>query len=134
MIFSQRQIELARELKAFGLCWTPATGHYVYDEEDRIQETSVFQQGVYLFLDDDDFTDHFGSIEQLKDSLIWLPSWTDAREVLRSMGVHDEDVELELVRRSAIAKGTELLTLYEMIAQELSEKKLQVIYNAPSLG
>ncbi len=128
MEFSERQIELAKQLKDLGLPWTPALGHYVYDVSGRVQLSSPFQDHVFFILDYDRFVDQLGGIKQLKESMIWMPLWRDAREILRSMGVEDDEVELEIVRKSGIAKGTELLALYEMIAQQLSDTKLQAIY------
>lgn len=127
VVFTERQIELARQLKELGLAWTPRTGHYVYDVSQRLGR-SPFQPGVHLICDYDAVVESFGSVAQLKRSMVWLPTWEDARQILRSLGVADDEVELELVRRSAVAKGTELLEIYEIIAQQLSDSKLQLIY------
>ena len=128
MEFSDRQIELAKQLKDLGLAWTPAVGHYVYDVSGRAEGSSPFQDHVFFILNYDRFVDRLGGIEKLKKSMVWMPLWHDTREILRSLGVEDDEVELELVRKSAIARGTELLALYEMIAQQLSDAKLQAIY------
>ena len=53
--------------------------------------------------------------------MTWLPTWSDAREILRAFGVADKDVQVELERSQALKDGSELLQLYELIAQHLSE-------------
>jgi hypothetical protein len=128
MVFDDREIELAGQLRELGLAWTPAAGQYVYDVAGTLQESSPFQDRVYFIFDFQSFVDRLGGLEAFKRSLVWLPTWEDAREILRALGVDDEEVELELVRKSAVARGEERLALYEMIAQQLSDVKLQAIY------
>jgi hypothetical protein len=128
MQFNQRHIDLARELQSLRLPWTPAVGHYVYDVYGKIQQASPIQDRVFLIHDRDEFLKRAGGSEPFKQLMVWLPTWNDAREILRSLGVADADVELELVRKAAIADGTELLSLYELIAQRLSDEQLRVIY------
>jgi hypothetical protein len=128
MQFSQRHIDLARELHSLRLPWTPAVGHYVYDVYGKIQRASPVQDRVFLIHDCAEFLEPVGGSEPFKQLMVWLPTWHDAREILRWLGVADADVELELVRRAAVADGTELLALYELIAQRLSDEQLRVIY------
>ena len=130
MQFSQRHIDLAREFQSLRLPWTPAVGHYVYDVYGKLAQISPVQDRVFLIHDCEDFIQRVGGIGPLKQLMVWLPTWNDAREILRWLGLEDADVELELVRRAAIAEGTELLALYELIAQRLSDEQLRVIYRA----
>ena len=64
--------------------------------------------------------DRVGGVERFKTIMTWLPTWSDAREILRSLGVSNKEVQDELVRSRALEDGSELLKLYELIAQHLS--------------
>jgi hypothetical protein len=121
MKFSSRQIELAVELKALGLTWEPSVGNYVYDATGAVKPTSPFQEHVYFLLNYDCFMERVGGVERFKAIMTWLPTWTDARGILRSLGVSDKEVQEQLVYSGALVDGTELLKLYELIAWRLSK-------------
>ena len=120
MKFSSRQIELAVKFKELGLAWEPTVGHYVYDATGAVKPTSPFQDRVYFLLNYDCFMERVGGVERFKTIMTWLPTWSDAREILRSLGVSDKEVQDELVRSQALEDGSELLQLYELIAQHLA--------------
>lgn len=120
MKFRSRHIELAIKFKALGLAWEPSVGNYVYDATGAVKPTSPFQQHVYFLLNYDCFMDRVGGVERFKTIMTWLPTWSDAREVLRSLDVSDKQVQDELVRSGALKDGSELLQLYELIDQQLS--------------
>ena len=63
-----------------------------------------------------------GGIERFKTIMTWLPTWSDARKILSSLGVSAEEVQDELIRSRALEDGSELLMLYRMIAQQLSKR------------
>ena len=77
MWFTKRQIDLAVQLKALGLPWSPGVGQYAYDVEHVIQPTSPFQPHVYYFLDFPCFVEYFGSYERLAAAMVWLPTCED---------------------------------------------------------
>ena len=121
MIFTQQQIELAVELKSIGLPWEPAVGNYLYDATGAVKPSSPFQNRVYFLLNYDCFTTRLGGVQRFKELMTWLPTWYDARNILRALGVTDERVQIELLQRKSIKTGSELLTLYEMISAKLRE-------------
>jgi hypothetical protein len=68
----------------------------------------------------DYFMRQVGGLEKFKQIMLWLPTWQDAREILRDLTVADEEVAARLREHRAIETGGELLQLYEMIAEALS--------------
>ncbi len=131
MKFSSQQIALAIQFKERGLAWEPTVGNYVYDATAAVKPTSPFQEHVYFLLDYDCFMDRVGGVERFKTIMTWLPTWSDAREILRSLGVSEKDVQDEIVRSRALEDGSELLQLYELIAQRLSKPHESV--NSPTI-
>lgn len=119
MQFSSEEIEMARELRRLGLKWGPSVGHYVYDENRCCSKGSPFQNRVYFILNYDYFMNYIGGVERFKEVMLWLPTWHDARELLQSFGVGDEEVALRLQRCEALENREELLVLYQMIAESL---------------
>jgi hypothetical protein len=119
MRFTAEEIEMARQLRRLGLPWEPRAGHYVYDETAFCQKGSPFQDRVYFILNYDYFTNQVGGVDRFKQIMLWLPTWQDARELLRSLGVSDGEVAAALQKQHAIQKQRELLSLFEMIAARL---------------
>ena len=120
MKFSSQHCALAIQFKEMGLEWEPTVGNYVYDATAAVKPSSPFQEHVYFLLNYDCFMDRVGGVERFKTIMTWLPTWSDAREILRSLGVSNKEVQDELVRSRALEDGSELLKLYELIAQHLS--------------
>ncbi len=116
MIFTDNQIQLAIKLKSAGLPWQPKRGQFAFDVNGAIRPTSPFQKGVYYFLDFPCFVDYFGSVERLAQSMIWLPTFEEARLLLTSqmdwscLGAHLE-------------RGTELEYLYLLILTDLNRHR-----------
>ena len=113
MRFTAEEIEMARHLRQLGLNWEPRAGHYVYDETGFCQKGSPFQDRVYFY---DYLISQVGGVDRFKQIMLWLPTWHDARETLRSLGVSDAEVNTELQKHGAIENQRELLSLCEMIA------------------
>ena len=120
MIFSEEEIEIAKKLRKQGLKWEPKAGHYVYDETGFCKQPSPFQEKVYFILNYNYFMKAVGSVEQFKEIIIWLPTWDDARELLRSFEVSDQQLLAYLKNHQAIERGTERIALYELIASQLT--------------
>ena len=120
MLFSAAEITSARRLREAGLPWKPAAGHYVYDETGFCKQPSPFQDQVYYILNYDYFMKAVGGVERFKQIMLWLPTWHDARSLLRGYGVSDQQIADYLNERQAIATGTELLALYQRIETVLS--------------
>lgn len=120
MQFTANEIQLARRLKERGLHWTPSVGHYVWDEADIIRCPSPFHDRVFFILDLKHFLRRADTIEQLQRDLCWLPTWYDARQILRHYGVTDAAVQHRLAETQAIEKSRERLCLYQMIENTLA--------------
>ncbi len=126
MNFSPREIQLAKELRQLGLAWEPIAGHYVYDETGFCQQTSPFQEKVYFILNYRYFMKAVGGVERFKEIMVWLPTWEDARQILRSLDVDDQQVADWLASDHAIEKSEERLQLLQRILIELQAAKANV--------
>ena len=115
MWFSRQEIATAMTLKKMGLQWIPRAGHYVWDAHDSIRPTSPFQRGVFFLLDLECFVQYFGSLDEVKERLVWLPTWEQCRAVLQQSGISNEQVAARLYRQSTVDR----LTLYHMLAEVL---------------
>ena len=124
MRFSDRELELAQALRDVSLAWEPQAGHYVYDLTGFCPQKSPFQPGVYFILNYPYFMDRVGGVQRFKQIMLWLPTYEDARGVLRDLGISDAEVADELHRRRAVQQGVERTVLYEMILQELQVRRL----------
>ncbi len=112
MEFSDQQIKLATELKAAGLPWQPQQGQYIFDMNERIKPGSPFQKGVYYLLDFDCFVDYFGSPTNLAANTAWLPTFEEARSLLKVKITHQQWSQ-------PLRQGTELEYLYGLLLTEL---------------
>ncbi|MEM7473443.1 MAG: hypothetical protein AAF483_00480 [Planctomycetota bacterium] len=118
--FSDEELELAQLFKAYGLDWTPEVGHFVLDQSDLIDCESPFQDGVFFILDLKHFLRRSETIENLKQSVCWLPTWEQMRELLREYDVSDAQVSERMQETSAIDHGTERLELYRMLEERIT--------------
>lgn len=118
--FCQEELELAQLFKAYGLEWTPSVGHFVLDQSELIECDSPFQGRVFFILDLKHFLRRSDSIENLKQSMCWLPTWQQARQILRQNGVSNSQVAAHLSETKAIESGTERLELYRLIEQAIT--------------
>lgn len=119
MRFEDDLIEMAIRFKKMKLDWEPAVGHYVYDADGVVESGSPFQDGVYFLLNYDCFMQRVGGVQRFKQIMTWLPTWEDAREILRSLGVTDREIQQRLMTERAIEEGEELRALYHAIDMAL---------------
>jgi hypothetical protein len=119
MKFTSQEIETAQRLKEKGLYWQPSVGHFVWDQVDLMKCESPFHDMVFYILDLKHFLRRSKTIERLQQDLCWLPTWYDARQILRHQGVTDAQVQSQLVDSRAIELGSERLCLYQMIEATL---------------
>ena len=119
MMYSVAEIELARQLRRDGLAWEPKPGNYVYDETEFCKQPSPFQDRVYFILNYPYFMKAVGGVERFKEIMTWLPTWDDARQILRSLRVSDQQIFDYLREQDAIESRSERLALYEMIGSAL---------------
>ncbi len=120
MLFTEKEIDLARQMRSRGLPWEPAVGDYVYDEGGLIEAPSPFQPGVYFILDLKHFLRRSSDIATLKARVFWLPQWHQCRMILRGLGVSDAAVISRLVAARAFETQSELCLLYELMLETLS--------------
>ena len=121
MSFTQPEIDLAHTLKADGLPWTPTVGHYVWDREHLIKHDSPFGGRIYFILELKHFLRRAESMAHLTESMVWLPTWEQARGRLRDAGISDADVSRHLQTSDAIASGNERIELYRLLHQHQTQ-------------
>ncbi|QDV43121.1 hypothetical protein Enr13x_29750 [Stieleria neptunia] len=61
-----------------------------------------------------------GGIDAFVGKLVWLPTWEQARQILRDAGMTDQCLQSVLLEKNSIARGEELVTLYELILDRFS--------------
>jgi hypothetical protein len=113
--FVPEELELAQAFKAYGLDWTPSVGHYVLDQSHLIECESPFQDRVFFILDLKHFLRRSETVEHLKERVCWLPTWEQARDLLRTQGVPAQLITQRLQANQALERGTERLELYRLI-------------------
>ena len=79
--FDNSVLNAAAEMKRLGLPWTPHTGCFVWDPEGRIEAPSPFPFRVYFILSLPRFIGIFGSIDAMREQLVWVPTWYQARQL-----------------------------------------------------
>lgn len=117
--FTPDEMAQAQRLKQAGLPWQPQPGNFVYDPHELIEAPSPFQERVYFILDLKHFLRRAASLEDLKEKMIWLPTWEDARALLAERGVEDEEIARRLQQARALHNKTERLLLYAMLEEAL---------------
>ncbi|MEO1614829.1 MAG: hypothetical protein AAFV88_03205 [Planctomycetota bacterium] len=117
MQFSERLIELAIQIKSSGVTWNPRPGHYVLDRHSIVERESPFQTGVYFVLNYPHFVKLAGGEDAFREKLVWLPTFEQTRELLRSLGVSNQDQQQWLRRQDAFTSERELESLYELVLQ-----------------
>lgn len=118
--FTPEEIQQARKLKRLGLPWIPQVSHYVWDETGIINCPSPFHDMVYFILDLKHFLRRAGTIERLQAELCWLPTWEQARDLLRRYGLPNETVVRRLHESNALNRGEERLCLYLLLEEAIA--------------
>ena len=112
MLFTNQEMTEAEKLHELGLTWPLQSGLYIWDIQGRIKPASPFQRGVYFLLEADCFVDYFGDLQSLKNSVVWLPTWEQALELLRRDAVLDAS---QLRSR----QGYQLVELYRQLGSQI---------------
>ena len=120
MRFTEQEIKAAQHLEELGLPWTPQAGHYVLDPTEFCESPSPFQDRVYFILNYPYFMKAAGGVDRFKELMTWLPTWYDARLILKHLEISDQEITDRLDRVQAIIHGTERLELYKLIAEQLT--------------
>jgi hypothetical protein len=119
--FSAQHVEAAQRLKRLGLPWTPHVGCFVWDPAGTIEADSPFPGKIYFILSLPRFIGIFGSLEAIRDKLVWLPTWHQARLLSRRLGISDEEIGAVWNSHPAPEPGDDLLAVYEKLAEVLGE-------------
>ncbi len=123
--FSEREIELAHQMAALGVNWTPMPGMIIYDDQERFGGTSPLQNHVYVILDYPLFLKIAGGLDRLRNEWTWLPSWEEARSYLKMNGMNNAEV-LDRVRERVVDTGmTDREAIYEIIVTHLRSMKTE---------
>lgn len=85
--FDPALCRIAAGLKASGLPWKPHVGCFVWDPDEHIAAPSPFPGRVYFILSMPRFIDIFGSAEAVREHLVWLPTWYQARRICHLRGI-----------------------------------------------
>ena len=117
MAFTDEQISIATQLKQLGMPWQPRVGNYVYDAHRICPKGSPFQDRVYFLLNFDCFMQHVGGVERFTENMVWLPTWDEARDIVRELGIPNENVAA--VASEGILRDEELTSLYRLILETL---------------
>jgi hypothetical protein len=120
--FDDRVCRKALEMKAAGLKWPPHVGCFVWDPENCIRQDSPFPNRIYFVLSIPRFIEIFGDLEKMAESLVWLPTWHQARLICADMDVPAEAVSTLWQSHDVLPAGEELLHLYGIILDALIEK------------
>lgn len=121
--FTDEQICQAKRLKGLGLPWIPEAGHFVLDPLGFCPQPSPFQDRVYFILNYDYFMKKVGGVDRFKEIMVWLPTWYDARQLLRLFDVPDSDVARHLAEQKSIEYGDELSALLELLTDVLRQRQ-----------
>jgi len=84
-----RIMQLALQMKKAGLPWEPEVGCFVWDREEIIAQPSPFPKRIYFILSMKRFLAIFGDLEKMKRHLVWLPTWFQARQIMRRLQIGD---------------------------------------------
>lgn len=121
--FSERELELAHQMAALGIEWTPSPGMFLYDGHEALREASPLQPHVYILLNYTLFIENAADVERFKKEWTWLPTWTEARAWLRAHGRSEPEV-LDRVRERVGDDGvSDLEALYEQMVAILKAER-----------
>jgi hypothetical protein len=117
--FEAGHVELAKELKRLGLPWAPHVGCFVWDGGGTIETGSPFPERIYFILSLPRFLSIFGSIEAIREKLVWLPTWHQARLLCRRLGIEDKEIADIWTSGRTMTPGDELQAVYQKLADAL---------------
>ena len=117
--FDERHCRAALQLKEAGLPWRPHVGCFVWDREGWIEVPSPFPERIYFILNLGHFLRLLGSIEDVVQKLVWLPTWHQSRQIGAKLGIEDKELS-DIFSGSAVpGPGQDLLALYGKILENL---------------
>jgi hypothetical protein len=117
--FNEDHLHLAHKMKKSGLHWKPHLGCFVWDVENLIEAESPFPLRVYFILSLPRFISIFGSLENVAEKLVWLPTWHQARLIADRLGVDNSKIADLWHPESLHTPGEELYGIYRLIIEKL---------------
>lgn len=117
--FSPEHCALAKELKEKGLDWHPHVGCFVWDENGHISVSSPFPNRIYFILNLGHFFKIFETLENMKERLVWLPTWHKARIICKRLHVDKREINRVVGFPEVKAVGEDIIALYELILEKL---------------
>lgn len=120
--FGKDHRELALRLKQAGLAWNPHVGCFVWDPQESIPADSPFPDRVYFILNRAHFLRFLGTADRMKEKLVWLPTWHQARLMARMIGIGESELWGLWSENAVPAPGNDLLRLYELLLARLEKK------------
>jgi hypothetical protein len=117
--FSPEHCALAKELKKKGLDWHPHVGCFVWDEKGHVKVSSPFPHGIYFILNLGHFLRIFETIENMKNKLVWLPTWHQARILCKRLKITQSEIHAALGGEEAEGVWADAAILYKLISKRL---------------
>ena len=117
--FDERHCRAALQLKEAGLPWRPHVGCFVWDRKGWIEVPSPFPEKIYFILNLGHFLRLLGSIEDVVQKLVWLPTWHQARQIGAKLGIEDKGLSDIFSGSAVLGPGQDLLALYGKILENL---------------
>ena len=71
----------------------------------------------------DYFMKKVGGVERFKEIMVWLPTWHEARDLLRQFDVANVDIATHLADHHSIERDEELTTLLELLVSVLRQRQ-----------
>lgn len=118
--YDAKLIHLALELKQLGIPWTPHVGCFVHDQQAVITSPSPFPDRIYFILNMQRFIHIFGSVEKMKQQLVWLPTWYQAVQLCHQLSVSDEELNSAASPAVHNSPVDEMVRLYKAMATKLA--------------
>jgi hypothetical protein len=119
--FNERVCWLARQMKQLGLTWQPHVGCFVWDPDGFIEPDSPFPGHIYFILSLPRFIDIFGTVENIAEKLVWLPTWHQARLLCQKLGLSHNAIADMWQNGETLAAGEDLAKIYELLIATLQK-------------
>jgi hypothetical protein len=95
----------------------------VWDPDGFIRPESPFPDQIYFILSLPRFIDIFGTVDNIAEKMVWLPTWHQARLLCQKLGVSDEAVTSMLQNAEALTAGEDLIKIYELLIDTLQRNQ-----------
>ena len=119
ILFSSELCKIAEQLKQNDLTWHPHVGCFIWDKNKHIKVTSPFPNRIYFILNLGHFLKIFQTLKKIKENLIWLPTWHQARQICKQLHIYPGVIQKRLF--SEEHSKDDLVVLYTIILEELKK-------------